>query len=230
MMSCISALRTFSPSASRVAGPSSSSLSKIRSSARPGPDPLRGDRGVPPSCTPSRSLGSACSSSRLVSFGRGAGVVSAESASASAEARKCSEGSFSALFDRCMSPRQRVAHVSDSVARLLSTQTRDMHVVMNSCGSLHGGGMHDNSFGVLHVNSGGAARHRNSCNSHSAELREETKTMSMSTRCKVGCPAGKEVAPLQQVPEKLHVETWEGRKEGPDLRISQHGELSSWAR
>ena len=74
------------------------------------------------------------------------------SASASVEARKCSEVSFSAVFGRCMSPSQRVAHVSDSVARLLCTQTRDMHVVTNSCGSVHGGGVHDNSYGVLHVN------------------------------------------------------------------------------
>ena len=73
-------------------------------------------------------------------------AVVVEFASASAEARKCSEGSISALFDRCMSPSQRVAHVSDSVARLLSTQTRDMHAVMNSCGSMHGVVMHDNSF------------------------------------------------------------------------------------
>ena len=105
--------------------------------------------------------------------------------------------SLTALFDRCMSPSQRVAHVSDSVGRLLCTQTRDMHVVMNSCGSVHGGGLHVNSFGV-HVNSRGAVGHRNSFNSHAAELREETKTMSTSTRCKVGRPAGKERAPLQQ--------------------------------
>ena len=117
--------------------------------------------------------GSACSSSRVVSSGRGAGVVGAESrlsASASAEARKCSEGSLTALFDRCMSPSQRVAHVSDSVGRLLCTQTRDMHVVMNSCGSVHGGGLHVKSFGV-NVNSRGAVGHRSSFNSHAAELR-----------------------------------------------------------
>ena len=96
-----------------------------------------------------------------------------------------------------MSQSQRVAHVSDSVARLLSTQTRDMHVVMNSRGSVHGGVMHDNSNDVLHVTSRGAVEHRNSCNSHAAELRGETKTMSTSTRCKVGRPAGKERALLQ---------------------------------
>ena len=68
-----------------------------------------------------------------------------------------------------MSPSQRVAHVSDSVA-LLSTQTRDMHAVMNSCGSVHGVVMHDNSSGV-HVTSRGAVEHRNSCNSHGADVR-----------------------------------------------------------
>ena len=38
---------------------------------------------------------------------------------------------------------------------------------MNSCGSMHGVVMHDNSFEV-HVNSWGALGHRNSCNSHAA--------------------------------------------------------------
>ena len=47
----------------------------------------------------------------------------------------------------------------------------------------------------------------------------------MSTRLGVGRPAGKELAPLQQAPEKLHVETWAGRKQGPGLRISQEVEI-----
>ena len=34
---------------------------------------------------------------------------------------------------------------------------------MNSCGSMHGAVMHDNSF-EMHVNSRGATEHRNSCN------------------------------------------------------------------
>ena len=73
------------------------------------------------------------------------------------KARKCRDVSFSSLFDRCMSPSQRVAHVSDSVTRLLTTPRRDMH--MNSCGSVHGGGVHDNSSG-WHVNSCGALGHK----------------------------------------------------------------------
>ena len=77
---------------------------------------------------------------------------------------------------------------------------------MNSCGSVHGVVMHDNSFGV-HLDSRGASGHRNSCNSHAAEIRGETKALSTGTRCKVGRPAGKELAPLQQAPEKLDVET-----------------------
>ena len=116
---------------SRVAG------SKIRSGARPSPGPLLGDPGPLSSCSHSKSLSSACSNSRRISSGRGAGAVGAEprrSASVSAKARKCGEGSFSALFDRRVSPCQRVARASDSVARLLSTQTRDTHAVMNSCG------------------------------------------------------------------------------------------------
>ena len=102
---------------------------------------------------------------------------------------------FSELFDRCMSPSQRVAHVSDSAARLL-------HAVMSSCGSMHGAVIHDDSFGV-HVNSRGVVGHKNSCNSHAAEFREETKALSTSTRCKVGRRAGIELAPLQQASEKV---------------------------
>ena len=44
--------------------------------------------------------------------------------------------------------------------------------------------MHDNAYWVLHVNSRGAVEHM-----HAVELRVETKTMSTSTRCKVGRPA-----------------------------------------
>ena len=89
--------------------------------------------------------------------------------------------SFSSLFDRCMSPSQRVAHVSDSVARLLTTPTRDMHASMNSCGSMHGAVMHDNS-SVVRVKSYGALGHRNSCNLHAAGVQGGTKASSMSTR------------------------------------------------
>ena len=72
---------------------------------------------------------------------------------------------------------------------------------------------------------------RNSCSSHAAELRGETKALSTSTRCKVGRLAGKELAPLQQqaplqqAPEKLHVETWAARSHGPGLRISRELEI-----
>ena len=78
-----------------------------------------------------------------------------------------------------MSPFQRVAHVSDSVTRLLTTPTRDMH--MNSCGSMHGSVVHDNSSG-MHVNSCGALGHKNSCHVHAAEVRGGAKAPSMSTR------------------------------------------------
>ena len=54
---------------------------------------------------------------------------------------------FEDLFVPCTSPSQRV-HLVDSVARLSSSQdTHDMHGDMNSCGSVHGGGVHDNSSG-----------------------------------------------------------------------------------
>ena len=59
---------------------------------------------------------------------------------------------FADLFVSCTSPSQRV-HLVDSVVSLPSSQdTQDMHGDMNSCGSVHGGVMHDNSSGV-HVNS-----------------------------------------------------------------------------
>ena len=71
---------------------------------------------------------------------------------------------------------------------------------MNSCGLVRGAVMHDNSSGV-HVGSCGAVGHRNSCNSHAADLRVEMKTLSTSTRCGVRRPAEKE--------PKLHDETWQ---------------------
>ena len=53
----------------------------------------------------------------------------------------------------------------------------------------------------------------------------ETRALRTSTRCKVGRPAGKELAPLQEAPEKLHVETWAGCKQGLDVKISQEVEM-----
>ena len=115
------------------------------------------------------------------------------------KARKCGDVSFSELFDRCMSPSQRVAHVSDCVTSLLSTPTRDMHI--NSCGSMHGSVMHDNSSG-MHVNSCGALGHKNSCHVHAAEVRRGTKALSTSTRLGVRCLAVDEFAHTQQAPRK----------------------------
>ena len=65
------------------------------------------------------------------------------------KAWNCSQSSdFDDLFVPCTSPSQRV-HLVDSVVRLSSSQdTHDMHGDMNSCGSVHGGGVHDNSSGV----------------------------------------------------------------------------------
>ena len=63
-----------------------------------------------------------------------------------------------------------------------------MHGNMNSCGSVHGGGVHDNSTG-MHVNSCGALGHRNSCNLHAAGVRGGTMAPSMSTRLGVRCLA-----------------------------------------
>ena len=120
------------------------------------------------------------------------------------KARQSCDVPFSSLSYRCMSPSQRVAHVSDSVQRLLTTQTRDMHASMNSCGSMHGAVMHDTS-SVVHVNSCGALGHRNSCNLHAAGVLGGRKASSMSTRTGVRCPAVEKLASPQQAPGSLHV-------------------------
>ena len=57
----------------------------------------------------------------------------------------------------CMSPFHRVHLVTDLFDRLSSSQsTHGTRGYMNSCGSLHGRGVHVNSFGNVHVNSRGA--------------------------------------------------------------------------
>ena len=94
-----------------------------------------------------------------------------------------------------------------------------MHGVgaMNSCGSMHGVVMHDNS--SVYVNSCGAQEHRNSCNLHAAGVLGGTKASSMSTRTGVRCPAVEKLASPQQAPGSLHAETWEGllRIQGPKI-------------
>ena len=80
-----------------------------------------------------------------------------------------------------------------------------MHGDLNSCGSVHGGVMHDNSSGVP-VNSCGALGHKNSCHVHAAEVRRGTEALSMSTRIGVGCPAVEKLASPQQASGRLHDE------------------------
>ena len=124
------------------------------------------------------------------------------------KAWNCRQSSdFDDLFVPCTSPSQRV-HLVDSVVRLSSSHdTHDMHGDMNSCGSVHGGGVHGNSSG-LHVNSCGAVGHKNSCHVHAAEVRGGTKALSMSTRLGVRCPAVEKLASPQQAPGSLHGEVW----------------------
>ena len=87
---------------------------------------------------------------------------------------------FEDSFVPCTSPSQRV-HLVNSLVRLSSSQdTHDMHGDMNSWGSVHGG-VHVNSSGIVHLNSGGAVVHRNSCNSHAAEVHGGTKRLSTCT-------------------------------------------------
>ena len=112
--------------------------------------------GDPLSCRGSFSLGS--TSSRMLGMCDPLRDRSAEARSA----RKRRQVSvFLDAFVSCMSPSQRVLHVSQVLAQRSSTQdTRDKHAVTNSCGSVHGD-LHNNS--SVHVNSRGALGHRNSC-------------------------------------------------------------------
>ena len=155
-------------------------------------DPLR--------CRGSFSLGS--SSSRVLGTCNPLRDRGAEARSA----RKRRQVSvFQDSFVSCMSPSQRVLHVSQFLAHRSSTLfSRDMHAVTNSCGSVHGD-LHDNSF--VHVNSCGALGHRNSCNLHAAGVQGGTKALSMSTRLGVGRPAVEKLASPQQAPGRLHEET-----------------------
>ena len=126
---------------------------------------------------------------------------------------------FEDCFVPCTSPSQRV-HLVNSLVRPSSSQdTHDMHGDMSSCGSVHGGGVHVNSSGIVHLNSGGAVVHRNSCNLHAAGVRGGTKASSMSTRIGVRCPAVEKLASPQQAPGSLHGEVWAGilLKRGPKI-------------
>ena len=96
----------------------------------------------------------------------------------------------------------------------------------NSCGSMHGAGMHDNSSGV-HVNSWDALGHKNSCNLHAAGVQGGTKASSMSTQIWVGRPAVEKLASQQQASPKLHVETWAGLLRNQGLQFSQEKEIVS---
>ena len=122
----------------------------------------------------------------------------------SGKARQCS---FVDLFAPCTSPSQRV-HLVDSVVQLSSSHdTHNMHGDVNSCGVVHGGGMHVHSSG-MHGNSRGALGYKNSCHVHAAEVRRGTKAPSMSTRNVVRCPAVEKLASPQQAPGSLHEEVW----------------------
>ena len=95
---------------------------------------------------------------------------------------------------------------------------------MNSCGSVHGVVMHDNSSGV-HVNSWCALGHKNSCNLHAAGVQGRTKALSKSTRLGVGRPAVEKLASPQQASPKLHVEVCAGLLRNQGLRFSQEEEI-----
>ena len=128
--------------------------------------------------------------------------------------------SFFLSFEQCESHIARSHRVNVTVLE----DTHGVHGDMNSCGSVHGGVMHDNSSG-LHVNSCGALGHKNSCHVHAAEVRWGTKAPSTSTRFGVRCPAVEELASPQQTSSKLHVEVWEGLLSNQGMRFSQEEEI-----
>ena len=103
---------------------------------------------------------------------------------------------------------------------------------MNSCGSMHGVVMNDNSSG-MHVNSWDALGHKNSCNLHAAGMQGRTTALSTSTRLGFGRPAVEMLASQQQASPKLHVEAWAGLLRNQDLhfprkRNSCRGVLLQW--
>ena len=70
-----------------------------------------------------------------------------------------------------MSPSDGAHLVSDTWSCLSSAPV--IHGDMNSCGSVQGcsdGVVHVNSHGVIHANSGGAVVHKNSFDSHCADV------------------------------------------------------------
>ena len=78
------------------------------------------------------------------------------------------------------------------------------------------------SSGVVHVNSGGAVVHRNSCNSHAARVRGGTAAMSTSARCKDWRPAVGKLGFLQQASGRMHGEAW-ARSFAVPLSCDFHG-------
>ena len=95
---------------------------------------------------------------------------------------------------------------------------------MNSCGSMHGLCMHDNSL-VMHDNSWGALEHKNSCSLHAAGVRGGTKAPSTSTRIRGRRSAVEKLASPQQTSSKLHVEVWEGLLSNRGMKFSQEEEI-----
>ena len=135
--------------------------------------------------------------------------------SKSGDLSECS--AVDSAFDSAFVPHARLFSLHPS---LVSNNSCGAHGVggTNSCGSVHGVVMHDNSSGV-HVNSCGALGHRNSCNLHAAGVLGGTKVLSASTRLGVGRLVVEKLASPQQASSKLHVEMWASilQKQGPKI-------------
>ena len=102
------------------------------------------------------------------------------------------------------------------------------HGDTNSCWDTHGA--RANACSTLHDalgNSGGQVNSGGCTYNLCGGVRGGTKPRSTSTRDQVGCPAVEKLASLQQAPGRLHVETWAGRNENPNLPISRVVEVMS---
>ena len=98
---------------------------------------------------------------------------------------------------------------------------------MNASFDTHHARVNSWTLHAARTNSGGHANSYQCTYNSCGGVRGGTKPRSTSTRDQVWCPAVEKVASLQQVPGRLHVETWAGRNENPNLPISRVVEIMS---
>ena len=113
-----------------------------------------------------------------------------------------------------------ILHESQSCCTTRTPQNSQTHSLKSHACSLHD--VHDARRVQNSMNSVGDGVLRGRC----VCVPGGTKSPSTRTRCGVRRLAVDELAHSQQASGKLHVETWAGRKQGPDLRISQEVEIA----